>query len=405
MDNISQQTTVRLSRCTPLAHQAHVRWGISDELLNLGCVQMAGWFVGTESGQDRLGGNYPIRFEQLALPTGGNTLSLSDIMLRRAETLWNMGKTINVLWSGGIDSTAMLVALMMTNANWLSDLHIMTTEKATMVEYPLFYNTYLIEANVTVAEGDHLLQRTSYIDGEIYVTGDLADQLFGWGFPDWSTGQLSKATLTTPIINIRDDLYAHANVLGTGQKNAITRRLRLPPSITPSSTTNKLITPTLLTDIITEEVFLSWLDSHLTRAPFKLVTVFDMMWWLNFTLKWSEKKYRMVGLLGDHTMEQSTAVFFDTPEFEWWAMTNHAQKITGDEWTTYKQPLKDFIYSFTSDDVYRTNKTKQMSLMHTFAPGTGVGQNIVTYWDSNNLLLTKRNFLVPPSVMESIHIV
>jgi len=398
-----EPNVIRLSRCTPMAHQVHSRWGQTDQLLNLICVQMAGWLVGTESSQDRLGGNYPIKFERLAPPSTGQNLTLSDIMLQRATELWSVGKPINVLWSGGIDSTAALVALMITNSDWINGLRIITTQHAITEEYPRFYNELLLNANVTIVEGGQLLTRDSYLPNQLYVTGDIADQLFGFGFSQQYVGTFDKTTARVPLVNIRRELFNRTKTIGESRKAAATRWPSLNRNQTTPMLIHELLQPKQLTHLVTEEVFLAWLDLHLARAPFNIVTVLDMLWWLNFTLKWSEKKYRLVGVLGDSTMEDSTAVFFDTPEFEWWSMNHHSEKLIGDDWKTYKQPLKDFIFSFNGDEEYRLNKMKEVSLMHTLEPINGVGQNIVTYWDSNNLLLTKNNSIIPPAALRSVY--
>lgn len=392
---------IKLSRCTPLIHQAYTRWGQNDKLINMICMQMAGWLVGTESSQDRLGGNYPVRYVVDAPPTGGQEKLLSTIMLERASELWNVGRPINVFWSGGIDSTAMLVALMMTNNNWNNQLHITTTQRSITEEYPKFFEDYLSGSNVTVVDGDRMLHRDFYSDDEVNLTGDLADQLFGSGFSQRYVGQFDKAQLHTPLAQIRSQLFERATTIGTSRLNTVTRwpRHRV-TNVLPHI--NSLSLSIQLTHLVSEDQFLTWVDNHLSRAPFKLNTLYDMMWWLNFTLKWTEKKYRLVGILGDSSIEPSASVFFDTPDFQWWSMTHHHEKIQPSDWKTYKQPLKDFIFSFTNDDQYRTNKTKEVSLMHTLEPINGIGQNMVTYWDTNGLLLTRPNTVVPASAMRSV---
>lgn len=101
------------------------------------------------------------------------------------------------------------------------------------------------------------------------------------------------------------------------------------------------------------------------KCPFRIVSAYDFLWWINFVGKWQHVECRMANTLDmdfSAYMENSRH-FFRMEDFQLWAMNeqNHLSKV-GHEWTTYKLPLKQYILDFTSDKEYFANKTKVGSL-------------------------------------------
>jgi hypothetical protein len=105
----------------------------------------------------------------------------NDLMIKRAEELRDMGKHIEVFYSGGVDSTAMLYALREVCPR--EQLHIIAGGDAVIKHYPKLWEDYVIK-------GPHRLDMTGNIygmanpDTNVYTSGCEADRLFGSvGYP------------------------------------------------------------------------------------------------------------------------------------------------------------------------------------------------------------------------------
>jgi len=66
-----------------------------------------------------------------------------------------------------------------------------------------------------------------------------------------------------------------------------------------------------------------YLIDMINRAKIPIENTFDLYWWLNFNLHWYAAKYQFIGLTGSYINTES---FFDTDDFQSWAITNHATK-------------------------------------------------------------------------------
>ena len=92
------------------------------------------------------------------------------------------------------------------------------------------------------------------------------------------------------------------------------------------------------------------------------INIFDLYWWLNFSLKWQDVDSRMIFTYTTCPKWQSTLSFYNTEYFQKWSIVNHDIKHNG-TWETYKQPAKDYINKYVKDESYRKNKTKEASLI------------------------------------------
>ena len=119
--------------------------------------------------------------------------ALRTAMLNRARTLWErtektaVSSSIYVGWSGGIDSTAALVALLETATTETSRrqrLKVVLDEES-MVENPTFYRNFIGGGKLEevprqgqpLSWHEHRIRRENAAN--VFVTGELGDQLFG----------------------------------------------------------------------------------------------------------------------------------------------------------------------------------------------------------------------------------
>jgi len=245
-------------------------------------------------------------------------------LLKRAEDL---DVPIYVAWSGGIDSTCVLACLL-KHCKEKDRITVLMSEES-VTEYPLFFMRYV----------RHRLRRQEartcfdlLATKSLLVTGEHNDQLFG-------------SDLTEDAISI----FGIDVLLGRLQWELITSLYEIK----------------LDGDRETALFFSELFSRFLETAPIALKTNFDMLWWINFALKWQCVNMRKLifsttPIARDH-LQIFYQPFFGTEEFQLWSMNNQDQRIRRD-WRSYKWPAKDVIYGFTKDADYRDRKTKEKSL-------------------------------------------
>ncbi|GAA3519285.1 hypothetical protein GCM10022393_36820 [Aquimarina addita] len=231
---------------------------------------------------------------------------------------------IKVLWSGGIDSTVALIALIkeLRYINRIDRLNILLS-KESIIEYPTFFND-IIDNKLNFE-----LIKTSIFDhiqsNETIVTGEHGDQLFG------------SDKLKYPIIT-GDAFMPYEDIL----EFIISRKLG--------------------TDKFTQQI-IEFIDPVIKQSPVKILSLYDYLWWLNFSLKWQTVSMRLIhGLERTHNdLEKNVFHFFKSNDFQIWSLQNHSSKIKK-EWNSYKYIAKEFIYEFHMDKFYLQKKEKEQSL-------------------------------------------
>ena len=237
-------------------------------------------------------------------------------------------RPIQLLWSGGIDSTVALIALMkvLKQQKSVDRLQVLCSVES-ISEYPAFFYQHLWQKLNVRAVGYPV---SEYLDrGALIVTGEHGDQLFGsdflrpyvdngLAFEDWSA--------VFPFV-----MAAH------GIRDETSVGLR------------------------------DYLRPLMQSCPRQIVSLFDFFWWLNFSCKWQSVSLRIpahTNLPGQSF--DRTRHFFRSLDFQHWSLFQHDfPKL--DSWRDYKMPSKDYIYSFTNDATYREEKTKEPSLRLVFA--------------------------------------
>ena len=241
-------------------------------------------------------------------------------------------KKIYVLWSGGIDSSTALLGIWryarhLFNQSRVIVLH---TESSTN-ESPFIYK-WMLENNIQAEQVSSVIE---FLKGQsqapdsitndnnnIYVTGELGDQIMG-NFYNMGAFPL----LNDEVNFLSKDVFSFLNPIEDKERKDSWYEF------------SRLIYDNRKTDI---------------------ETVFDLLSWANFTCKYEHPKYRLWLSTG---RKKPTYNFFDTYEFQNWAMNNNwREKCNGNWWTQYKMPWKKFIYDITGND-YALVMRKQASLV------------------------------------------
>lgn len=239
---------------------------------------------------------------------------------------------IYVLWSGGIDSTLVLVSLLKNATPAQKERLVVLLSELSINENPVFFQNFIRGTLKT-----ETASVVPYILGSrhILTSGEANDQIFG---SDMTAALIAK--FGANIIHRRFErplLFSHFN---EALKN---------PDIA--------------------NLYLDLFERLWAKAPFPLVSFFDHLWWVNFSLKWQTVYTRMLTYTAPRNAEKITAdyvrehylPFYKTEKFQLWSLNNHDKKIK-DTWVSYKWPCKDIIYDFTKDAEYRDTKVKVGSL-------------------------------------------
>jgi len=328
-------------------------------------------------GIDRTGKLNNFKSDYVPIPTDISNFnkSFADVCLDEAQKLWKDNDFIDLLWSGGIDSTAVAVALLKTKPE-TKKLQL-TCTSFSIIEYPEFYETHKDICNVLSVEEFFSKERVQ--SNHLIVTGDVGDQI--WGSRQ---GFREEQNTSWEIMLDRENLFRQTTLQYPEIKEPWTQEQK-----------NKLA------DI---------LNDHATACPVEIKTVFDMSWWIKFSIKMNYVKFRTQMVIAynhnlDYVNLNNFKPFFLTDDFQRWSLTDYSNRVATSE-TTYKQPAKDFIFSYTKDADYRNNKTKEASLPKMLTANNWFGryhhdENANYAVMSNGTIYSTRNDM-PVSVIEDI---
>lgn len=259
----------------------------------------------------------------------------------RAKELYEFagktGKPLGIMWSGGIDSTNILVAFLRNYT--VVELRerikvIMSLDSA--IEYPEFYQKHVLP-NFEFINAEYM---PWLFDGSItLVSGEFNDQLFG---SDMIKVFLVKDGAQEVNSNFsRDKIFSYAN-----------------RSIRDENVTGVLV------DSVIESARLHNIDIEKNS---------DWFWWWNFCYKWQTVHFRSYALampkhipsINAEWESQNMLHFYETDDFQIWSMNNPQVRYITD-WKNYKMECKDLIYEFDGNEDYWKNKTKKPSLNNIF---------------------------------------
>lgn len=255
-----------------------------------------------------------------------SSLGFDELCLQRAVSIIETfpQRTLRVLWSGGIDSTVALVSLLrcLAKKDELSRLKVLLSAES-VAEFSSFFHQ-VIQDKI-----EYRWINTTLYDAidpdEVNITGEHGDQLFG-------SDKLKYAILTQEAFRPYDTVLPY------------------------------LISRKLGTDRYTQAI-LKYMTPQWQQAPIKIKTLYDVMWWINFSMKWQTVTMRLAHALQDKpmTLGENLVHFFRSRKFEQWSITHHEHKIIN-TWQTYKYVAKEFIYRYYPDEHYRRQKEKEQSL-------------------------------------------
>lgn len=256
------------------------------------------------------------------------------------------------MWSGGIDSTVVVVSFLMLGYN-LDNIIILLTPESIKENPTFFYKEVLpkfkIETSLKIFDilGD---------DDKIIISGELNDQLFG------------SDVILSMINNYGIDFY--------NKKFTIDELYSY----------NKMI-------ISDDKIWTDLMIDLSKICPSGIISLGDFYWWFNFTCKWQGVYTRLLAYVNKNnsyklnktTISEKYICFFNSNEFQNWAVWNKDKKIK-DVWSSYKLESKKIIFDFTKDEHFFKNKCKRGSLGYVI-----LQQNCVDAIDDNYVFYDNLN--------------
>src|SRR5271165_305192 len=238
------------------------------------------------------------------------------------------GRRLQVLWSGGIDSTTALVAILAAiQRREANDILDVLLSPHSISEYPRFYRTRIHDRIPTIFVSTPIGR---YLNSDNFtVTGEHGDQLFG-------------SYLLKDLVDDGRAFLSYQEAL---------------PAFFAAR----------LGSSVPADRLMEYIEPQVRQAPFEVKDAYDFLWWLNYSLKWQAVSLRMSVFRGSDVRKhfQNTRHFFRTVPFQQWSLTNPEGRRTAD-WRSYKQTAKDYIFQHTNDVQYLRNKTKHASLKNVF---------------------------------------
>ena len=269
--------------------------------------------------------------------------TLKDLLDARAIEIYNRAKENNqriaVMWSGGIDSTAVLTALIKNIPTADKNIITVVCDTNSILENIVFYKNFI--SNKLECIHYRTLDITdNFLQSYILLHGDPGDCLFG---PSVSKYQY--------FIDSGQHLEPWKNHLDK-MKDLLELPHVDPESYAPG--------------------FGEWYVNKITnnleesgQAEY-LTSVADWWFWTYYNFKWEFSCQRPFAFLrrdftnkfSDNTIKRfAENTFFNTKKFQQWGYSNIKKSIPKD-FSQHKKEVKMYIYEFTKDLNYLEHKSK-----------------------------------------------
>jgi hypothetical protein len=241
-------------------------------------------------------------------------------------------KKAYLFWSGGIDSTAILTAIL-KNFKDLSRVVVVITDR-TVYEAGYFYHKH-VKGQVTECLYSELNIDSEFIQNNLILDGEGGDQTFGSSLI--SSLIYSKADVLNLPFNSQKDFFL--TLWQTAEK--------------PAGYANWIM---------------SNVEAQAAKCPWELTSTYEVLWWWNFDGKWHDVMLRSLPTYGSKLNDQDFKYmckhtmyrFFAHPLSQQWCIATRAHRAYN-SFKELKLPGKEYIYNFDKNPHYFYNKRKLVS--------------------------------------------
>lgn len=236
-----------------------------------------------------------------------------ELCLEAAENFKRMPQKKFIMWSGGIDSTLVVISFLKTHSKQdLENIDIIASSES-IDEFPEFWNDIVRIFKGRVHSSHFHVEK--YLKQGLVITGEFGDQGLGSDVINHLSSVFGEQAMFEPFEPVMHRFYE--NIYGPNR-------------------TLEIYKPTI------------------KYSLYPIVTAYDWLWWFNFTNKWNSVQYRLLQVQG-WTDQKNTYKnmhhFFDTINFQLWSMNNPDKKIK-DSLQSYKFHSKELIIKYTGYENY-----------------------------------------------------
>ena len=267
---------------------------------------------------------------------------ISDRRAKEVESLVDQGKQLVVFWSGGIDSTCILVAILKNfNKHNLHRVTVACTWDG-VAENPVFFHNHVVPNFTVVDTNKFVNQQLKQDTNTVIVEGFAAD------------------TLTMSMTPSLDVCMAVRNA------DLLSKSWKQPDQLLD-----------YLERITGSAEFARWYyeknRQSIESVDVPVETYFDFMWWIGFNCEyysWALHAwffcYRHLHI-PYHQFKSRCVGWYRTDSYQQWAMNNNGPGVKhGNHLGSFKQHPKKYIFDYDKNEFYWRYKTKVNSPGRTY---------------------------------------
>jgi len=303
-----------------------------DDNINLASNEYINRIFSCHNTLDRTGSvNLPIQNYLPTLSLNVNEMTgdcnkvFEELCDKRANELLETKTPLRIFWSGGIDSTGMLISFMKADSKWHEKIQIITTRASITKEYPLFYETHLKDKNILVKDICDVYSIFMANTDRYNLLG-----IHGSPFPRHTSDTWRK----------RIKIYSMLDDDGTMSFNTIKDKITIDRGEINA-----------LSLFFNKDAVIDQLNQYKNKCPVEINNLLDLQWfiWLS---RWG-KAYNVCVTRGENpNIFDTIKGFYDTEDFINYALTYNGVLKTQE----IKGPIKKIIYDYTNDEDYYLNK-------------------------------------------------
>lgn len=264
-------------------------------------------------------------------------------------------KKFSILYSGGIDSTLITVALLKNLSKEELKNISFYCNTASIMENPILYKKYIHEKFETINSTDHLIE-DAIAKGYIVISSMSGDCLCG--SKNW--------------LDLQANLYYYMRDLSADSKRNINNNWR--KAIDPS------VDYSVFKDLIIShyngkgnnnlgEQYYTKIDKNIKTSNVPVKSLYDLYWWNIFNIKYihlSAKLYILDNFkMSFDAIEKNMFDWYNNNDYQKWSMANnHTGEKIDFSGATIKLCVKKYIYDFDKNDWYFYFKQKLPSNEH-----------------------------------------
>ena len=269
----------------------------------------------------------PAILDNMLIPELTTPLSWEEVTYARVKEIEAYlditGNRLIVRYSGGLDSTYILCALLKyASKDLLNNTAIMLSTES-VLENPYFYKDVITKNFKNFLNNKE--ESNYHINDALYVTGKHGDKILAtdtglkWV---WENKDKAKYHYSKCKDSIIQDFYKHLHSYEAAAKYY----------------------------------------NSIKQSSLAITTVYDFYWWFSFNYGWVDYSFMTEYFDSAGNKRTNNFPWFDTLDFQRWSMQNVGSNLKFDlDTCDEKRVLKDFIFEIDKNDFDRKFKTKYRS--------------------------------------------